>query len=160
MHIIDTDIDRAVLKSYYDTISAHFKLQVEAGNPYMEFYPTRNIRLSNDDPLVGTVKEILERELRVRLTLSEAELQTWGVDSYSEMHVHDERAACEDYNSLLYLNHDFQGGCFFTGEGIAIQPLTGRLTFFNGKTVPHGVTPVKGKHRHTAIFWWKETRFI
>lgn len=160
MNIIDTDIDRELLDLYRSTISAHYKRQLALGNPPMDFYPTRNIRLDIDDELVGLVQSILEANLKVKLTIKEAELQTWCVDSYSDQHVHELREPEEDYNSLLYLNEDFDGGEFFTGTGIRIKPVTGRLTFFNGKTVPHGVTPVKRNNRYTAIFWWEKTKYL
>lgn len=160
MNIIDTDIDRELIDLYRGTISSHYKRQVAMGYPPMDFYPARNIRLPNDDELVEIVQGVLESQLRVKLTIKEAELQTWCVDSYSDLHVHELREPQEDYNSLLYLNEDFDGGEFFTGNGILLRPVTGRLTFFNGKTTPHGVTPVKRNHRYTAIFWWENTHFL
>ncbi len=126
----------------------------------MDFYPTRNINLGNDDPIVGIVQEILESRLRVKLTLHEAELQTWYNGSSSSAHRHNYNRSCpdEDYNSVLYLNNDFEDGVFFT-ESIKIKPVPGRLTFFNGRDILHGVTPVKKAHRHSVIFWWKNTQF-
>jgi len=44
-----------------------------------------------------------------------------------------------DYNSLLYLNDNFSGGEFFTETGLTIKPIPGRLTFFDGSIVTHGV---------------------
>ena len=159
MIVIDTDIDRQILAKYYNKVSAHFSAQLEKGSPYMDFYPTRNIKLSKDDPIVGIVKDILESQLRVKLTLNMVELQTWPIGSESQPHRHTEdRDKCEDYNSLLYLNDDFEGGVFF-GDGLALDPKPGRLTFFNGLTTTHGLTPVKKAHRHTIIFWWKDTKW-
>ena len=65
------------------------------------------------------------------------------------------------------------GGEFITGEkavygkpvesvrdeGITITPKKGRLTFFNGMSPPHGLNKVIGNTRHTAIFWWTNTKF-
>jgi len=160
MHIIDTDIDKEILGQYYNRISKHFHDQVKMGNPYMAFHPTRNLLLADDDPIIGMVKDILESTLRVKLTLSLAELQTWCIGSESQPHRHtykrDELE--EDYNSLLYLNNDFDGGVFFA-EGMGISPEPGRLTFFDGTKVTHGLTKVSKAHRHTIIFWWKNTQF-
>jgi len=59
----------------------------------------------------------------------------------------------------LYLNSNFNGGTFYTDCGIRVNPMPGRLTFFNGREVMHGVTPVENNHRYTIIFWWKKTKF-
>jgi len=59
------------------------------------------------------------------------------------------------YNSLIYLNEDFDGGHFITKNGIKIKPEKGMLTFFNGQTIWHGVETVKNKDRKTLIFWWR-----
>ncbi len=161
MHIIDTEIDPLLLELYKDTVDSHFHRQLAAGNPVQEFYPTRNVRLCEEDEIVTLVKDILESKLRVKLTLSEAELQTWYAGSYSTPHNHQiGRPDGEDYNSLLYLNDDFDDGLFYTEDGLVVQPRPGRLTFFDGKNITHGVTPIKTRNRYTAIFWWKNTQFI
>jgi len=86
--------------------------------------------------------------------------QSLGWSRISQPHTHtykrDEKR--EDYNSLLYLNDDFDGGVFFA-EAMGITPVPGRLTFFDGTKVPHGLTKVSKAHRHTIIFWWKDTQF-
>ena len=160
MFVIDNQIDKEIIEEYYNRISRHYDTMVSNGFPPMEWYPTRNIPLLNNDKLVRKVKKIIESNLRVKLTLHSAELQTWPIDSFSPAHTHERRDKEEDFNSLLYLNDDFEGGIFYADTGINIQPVTGRLTFFDGKVIPHGVSPVKAKHRHTAIFWWKETKMV
>jgi len=59
------------------------------------------------------------------------------------------------YNSLIYLNDDFEGGLFHTEKGIFIKPEPGLLTFFDGRHVFHGTSEVKKKDRFSLIFWWK-----
>ena len=60
------------------------------------------------------------------------------------------------YNSLIYLNNDFDDGAFHTSWGIFINPEPGLLTFFDGKKIFHGVSEVKKKDRFTLAFWWKD----
>ena len=162
MHIFDNQIDAKIVDEYYDKISEHYRLMLNEGFPPHHWYPTRNINLSHTDKLIFLVKNIIENNLKVKLTLAQAELQTWPMNMESYFHVHHLRADKnnEDFNSLLYLNDDFEGGQFHTKSGIEIKPVKGRLTFFDGSTIPHAVKKVYKKHRHTAIFWWKNTEFL
>jgi predicted 2-oxoglutarate/Fe(II)-dependent dioxygenase YbiX len=82
--------------------------------------------------------------------------QNWNVNSISDLHIHNERGREKTkYNSLIYLNDNYNGGEFYTKNGIVIKPSVGLLTLFNGQKVWHGVNMVKKKDRHTLIFWWK-----
>ena len=114
-----------------------------------------------DDPIVERVRSFLNDHFKINLTCLDAQIQLWNEGSLSELHVHDDlNREHGDYNSLIYLNDDFDGGLFVyfnsdaqTVRGIEVKP--GLLTFFNGKEIPHGVTQVKNTHRYTLIFWWK-----
>jgi len=157
MFIIDDKIDKQIISEYYNKISKHYDIHINHGADPLEWYPARNIVLSNNDKLITIVKDLLESYLRVELTLNFAELQTWPIGSKANLHTHEYRPR-EDYNSLLYLNNNFTGGNFYT-DNLQIEPVEGRLTFFDGRVVPHGVKKVFDNHRHTAIFWWKNTNF-
>jgi hypothetical protein len=108
-----------------------------------------------------TVKNILESKINVNIGgVDNAEIQCWPVDSYSIPHIHDSQGRePTDFNSLLYLNDDFEGGEFFTENGIMIKPIPGRLTFFDGSKIKHGLNKVLNTNRYTLIFWWKNTKF-
>jgi 2OG-Fe(II) oxygenase superfamily len=112
------------------------------------------------DPIARWVQSVLEADLRVKLTLDQAELQCWPTTAPgSPLHRHNWNGREHgDYNSLLYLNQDFTGGQFYTDGGLMLKPTTGTLTFFLGRDQLHGVRPVSGKNRYTAIFWWRDTR--
>jgi hypothetical protein len=112
-----------------------------------------------DHDIVTRVKNFLEKTCNCKLNCSSAQIQMWPVNSSSELHIHkDLGRGGGDYNSLLYLNDNFEGGEFIT-EDLTINPETGMLTFFNGLTTYHGVREVKYKHRYTLIFWWYNTTF-
>jgi hypothetical protein len=113
-----------------------------------------------DRPVAQRVKSFLEKHLNCTLVLQQAQIQVWPVGHHSGMHRHDYNGReSADFNSLLYLNEDFVGGEFFTGDGLTITPKKGLLTFFDGRKVWHGVNKVQNKNRYTFIFWWTDTKF-
>ena len=159
MIIFDQVCGADVIANYLTKIRTHFLSMLDRGEDYFAFYPTRNIMLNLDDPLIQYITKYIESNLKVKLTCYDAELQTWPIDSESALHKHTfDNREHGDYNSLLYLNENFTGGEFYT-ENIIIKPKTNRLTFFDGSTVLHGVNKVAVDHRHTVIFWWKNTQF-
>jgi hypothetical protein len=163
MHIFDDVCDLSTIDSYKQKIENHYSRMVSIGGGKMQWYPTRCIRLTARDPIVNRIQTYLQSKLLVDLECDDCELQTWPINSHSTAHVHtDENMGRSqgDYNSLLYLNDDFTGGEFFTETGIRIQPKKNRLTFFNGREVPHGLTKVENNHRYTLIFWWRNTKFV
>ena len=87
------------------------------------------------------------------LTLTRAEIQTWMTGTRAILHSH--RGDPATWNSMIYLNSDFEGGYFFSSDGLVIKPEPGLLTLFKGKKVLHGVGEVRGNDRYTLIFWWK-----
>lgn len=160
MFIFDNVCDLDFLSSYKTRIENHFLSQDTPNADYSQWYPLRNIELSINDPIVEVVKNYLETFIKMKTECYEAELQTWPIGICADLHHHRGYGRQQgDFNSLLYLNDDFEGGEFYTNTGITIKPKVNRLTFFNGSRVVHGVKEVKGKHRFTVILWWKNTRF-
>ena len=109
--------------------------------------------------ITSKIKNFLEEKCNCGLTCSQAQIQLWPISSSSDLHVHTYNGRENtDYNSLLYLNNNFNGGEFIT-KNLVITPEPGMLTFFDGSKIYHGVNEVKNKHRYTLIFWWKNTLF-
>ncbi len=124
-------------------------------NPLWEL---RTIDITND-PIVNMVKKFLDKTFGVDLKIQQAQIQNWIKDSYSPLHAHGwewGNRGNTRFNSLIYLNDDFEQGYFYTSMGIFVRPKPGLLTFFDGKKVHHGVSQVKHKDRYTLIFWWKD----
>jgi hypothetical protein len=158
--ILDNIIFDKTLDFYHSMIVNHYDKKCKEGFDPNSFYETRSLNITNY-PIVPLVKKIIETKLKVELFCDQAQLQVWPVGTHSPLHKHEEFGReITDYNSLLYLNSNFNGGTFYTDSGISINPMPGRLTFFNGRDVMHGVTPVENNHRYTIIFWWKKTKFF
>jgi hypothetical protein len=122
----------------------------------IEDFDTRTLDISQD-PIVDKVKQFIESKLPVKLNCSQAEIQIWPEGSKSQLHRHDHNGRENgDFNSLIYLNDDFDDGEFVT-EFLKYKPEVGTLTFFNGRDNYHGVTQVKKAHRYSLIFWWENT---
>ena len=115
----------------------------------------RSIDITKED-IVNKVILFFKKNLNLNLKIQQAEIQNWNIHSESYLHVHYKGNGRENtkYNSLIYLNDDFEGGEFYTRYGINIKPKKGLLTIFNGNKVYHGVKKVYGKDRLTLIFWW------
>jgi predicted 2-oxoglutarate/Fe(II)-dependent dioxygenase YbiX len=125
-----------------------------------DVWANRQMPIEQPD-VIQKVKSFLESKLSVELICEQAQVQIWPKGSDSALHVHDDFGrGGTDYNSLLYLNDDFEGGEFYTECGLSIKPKTGTLTFFNGAKVKHGVQKVLAGNRFTLIFWWKNTKFL
>ena len=106
------------------------------------------------DPIILKVKKIICEHLNKDLELTRAQIQTWMVGTSSTLHVH--KGDPSTWNTVLYLNDDFEGGFFYTKNGLVIKPEPGLLTLFNGQKVFHGVGEVKKNYRFSLIFWWKQ----
>ena len=160
MFIIDNAVNNNTLDHYCQIIRKFYN-EKKKGKTIEELeWPDRNMTIEVTDKLVTLVKNVLESNLKVELTCSECELCSWPKGEHSPLHVHDYQLydvddklrVPTDYNSILYLNNNFSGGEFITGEkavygkpvesvrdeGITITPKKGRLTFFNGMSTPHG----------------------
>ncbi|MBX3203306.1 MAG: hypothetical protein KF850_04040 [Labilithrix sp.] len=157
MHVFDDVLEPSVVEEYRRQIELHYATQLEAGQPPLLWYPTRNTDIT-DHPVVDVLRSFIEARLRLRLTCYQAELQTWPIGVESEPHIHTKGREIGDYNSLLYLNDEFTGGEFFAEPGIRVRPVRNRLTFFDGSKHYHGITKVGGCHRYTMILWWRDTQ--
>lgn len=111
------------------------------------------------DEVFDIVINLLKTKLNVDLELVRIELQTWPINTNGPLHSHNESNEKTDYNSLLYLNDDFNGGEFYTENGLIVRPTPGRLTFFDGFNIRHGVADIYDNNRYTMIFWWNNTKF-
>ena len=118
-----------------------------------EHWKERTVDITND-PIVLKVKKFLDAEFGLNLQITRAQIQNWIKGSHGDLHVHDPDPS--KYNSVIYLNTNFKGGVFFTSCGVMVNAEVGRLTFFDGKKIFHGVSEVEGGDRFTLIFWWKE----
>jgi len=115
----------------------------------------RTVQITNDS-IVDRVSSFFKEKLNLDLTISMAQLQNWHVGSEGVLHLHKGRGTEESkYNSLIYLNDDFEGGEFYTKNQV-IKPQQGMLTIFDGSITYHGVKEVKKKDRKTIILWWKK----
>lgn len=159
MIVLDNISFFPILESYSNEIEEYYRYRVSRGADPRSFEDSRKITLI-DDPIVSVVKNAIEQVVQVNLTLRDAELTCWPTGAVSDLHIHNEKGREQtDYNSILYLNDNFEGGEFYTNTGITIVPKTGRLTFFNGSKVYHGVKPVLSGYRNTITFWWINTIF-
>lgn len=156
--IIDNSISKEQCEFYRSKIDKWYSLSLENGYDPIS-WESRVISIRRDK-ICQTIKSLLETKLQLTTKIQTVELQCWPKDSYSELHRHDDRGREKtDYNSILYLNDDFDGGEFYTENGIVVKPVTGRLTFFNGSEIKHGLNKVLNRNRYTIIFWWTETKF-
>lgn len=153
MHIFDNVISKPACDEYMYRIDKIYNERCDRGLDPMKF-STRLIDIDKEEPINSLVKEYIEDRVKAKLYLCWSQLQMWPLGSLSVRHIHDDvRAGQATHNSLLYLNDDFVGGEFFTDDMI-IKPVPGRLTFFDGSKIYHGVNPIHIKHRYSIIFWW------
>ena len=147
------------LKKAISPTAMERKAFAEAPNANNAFWHKRLVDMTRD-PIVKRVKDFLDKKFNLNLEIAEAQLQNWIQGSYGTLHIHDKaydpKSVASHYNSLIYLNNDFEDGVFYTSYGIFIKSEPGLLTFFDGKKVLHGVSEVKKKDRFTLIFWWKD----
>lgn len=145
--------DSALINSYLQRSLTKFNSMPIRGPDDWE---SRTIEITKE-PIVQKVKSFLESQLNLKLECHQAQTQVWPIGMTSSLHIHDMGGReSTDYNSLIYLNDDFDGGEFYT-KTVSFKPIKGSLTFFDGRNVHHGVREVKRKHRHTLIFWWKNS---
>ena len=161
--MINLQKDVAVFKNFLPLQEAqeHFNFAKSYfSNSYkneMQDWESRTKVIEDPKP-INLVKEYLENELNVKLTCSQAQYQLWPEGSESFLHRHTAlNRESTDFNSLLYLNDDYDGGEFITEHGFVLKPEIGDLTFFNGMNIAHGVKPVLKNNRYTMIFWWINT---
>ena len=108
------------------------------------------------DPIVNNVATYINKRFDLELVADQVEIQNHHVNSSSSLHIHNDLGREHiKYNSLIYLNDNFDGGQFITKNGINIKPEKGMLTFFDGQQIHHGVKKVLKNDRKTIIFWWR-----
>jgi len=107
-----------------------------------------------EHPIVKKVQKHFKDIFNFDLKIDEAQIQNWIIGSNSPLHTHIRRPTVR-YNSLLYLNDNYDGGEFKT-EFLSLKPQPGMLTLFDGQKTLHGLNTVKNKDRFTIIFWWKK----
>lgn len=59
------------------------------------------------------------------------------------------------YTSVLYLNHDFEGGETQLEDGTTIVPKQGRIFFYDGISYFHRVRKLESGTRYTIASWYK-----
>ena len=136
-------------------ISLAAKPNIETRLKYGEdnpLWPERLIDITNHQ-IVNRLSNRLKEVFNIDLQIEEAQIQNWIEGSESRPHTHIEWPQVK-YNSLIYLNNNFEGGEFYT-PNIKVRPEPGLLTFFDGSITEHGLSKVKNNDRFTLIFWWK-----
>lgn len=81
-----------------------------------------------------------------------SEVVFWPTGEFQGMHLDF------DYHvltSILYLNDAFTGGRTMFNDGSFIAPKKGRIVFFTGDKLVHGVEPVFSGERWTCPTWYK-----
>ena len=111
-----------------------------------------------DDRLI--IDKILKHtndRYNINLKCLYAQLQTWVPGSYSKPHIHrSDGIESGDYNIIVYLNDDYEGGEFFLQDyNVTIKPVTGMSVIFNGRDIYHGVTKIEKSNRYGLIIWCK-----
>ena len=137
-------------------ISLAAKPNTDIRQKYCEDNPLWEHRVINitNHHIVNRVSDHFKKALGLDLKIEEAQIQNWIVGSESLPHTH-ERWPQVKYNSLLYLNNNFEGGEFYTPQ-LTIKPEPGLLTLFDGSQTEHGLNQVLNNDRFTLIFWWKK----
>ena len=154
--VYENFLERSICQSYINKIFEKWN-SFQDDKDRIDNWTKRTIDITND-PIVAKVGYFLEKQLSIRLTCSQAEIQIWPKNYGSALHKHDSSGRENtDFNSMIYLNDNYGGGEFYTEKGVCYKPVTGALTFFNGAVNMHGVKKVLGSDRFTLIFWWTNT---
>ena len=151
-HIFDHVINDAQCKDIIKLapIISSIKTPMPVNNDWSD----RVINITNH-PIINSIEVYLNQKLNLKLKAYQVQLQVWPIYSYSPLHIHNAEGSRggSKYTSMLYLNNNFNGGEFLTSD-IMVKPIPGRLTFFDGSEIYHGVNKVIGNPRFTLIFWW------
>ena len=134
-------------------IPKHIRSQYNYPSNELWDYRTVNITQSH---IVGRVQKFLNEKFNFNLMIDEAQIQNWIDGSFSPLHTHLDcpMRGKNKFNSILYLNDDFDGGDFYTKGNISIKPKPGLLTMFDGNNIEHGVKQISNGDRYSIIFWW------
>lgn len=154
--VFENFLNKSSCQSYINRILKKWN-SFQNDNDRMYNWENKTIEITSD-PIVSSVRYFLEEQLSIRLTCFQAQIQIWPRNIEGNLHKHDSGGRENtDFNSLIYLNDDYEGGEFYTEKGVCYKPTVGALTFFNGAVNMHGVKKVLGTHRFTLIFWWTNT---
>ena len=158
--IFENFLDGETCKKYLNTAVTYFK-QFENDKSFIYNMKKRTVQLyEHETELLHRVKTFLEQMFSTTLTIQTFEAHVWPISVKSNLHTHMVgNRVHSDFNSIIYLNDDFEGGEFYTNNGVLYKPKAGTLTFFNGQTIPHGIKKTLGKHRYILIFWWLKPSF-
>ena len=106
------------------------------------------------DPIVDKVTKYINERFNLNLIVEQAETQNHNINSYSVFHVHDHEVRKHIvYNSLLYLNDNFEGGETIVNK-VKIKPKKGLMILFSGNNIKHGVNTIKKGERYTIPCWY------
>ena len=101
------------------------------------------------DPIVDKVTKYINERFNLNLIVEQAETQNHNINSYSVFHVHDHEVRKHIvYNSLLYLNDNFEGGeTIFPHFNFKTKVETGSVLLFPCSwSYLHKGNPVKKGH--------------
>lgn len=159
VHVFKKVLSPERCQEFIDRMDKHWANESELGNDIMD-WSSRLLDITGD-PIQQEIQSFLEKQLPVKLTCNQVQIQIWPVGTQSKLHVHDYTygRGNTDYNTMVYLNDNFKGGEFITIDGFEYKPEQGTVTFFDGSNVYHGLRRVYGEHRYTLIFWWTSTLF-
>ena len=161
MFIFPNVYKKNYLKKYQDFIYESYNSVLKYNPNLWDEWTAKAIKINNNEEIVHSTKIYLEKFLKIDLKVVEIQGQVWppnsratGFHKHSEDNLEGGRGKLTLYNSILYLNDDFEGGEFKTEYGVTLTPQPGMLTFFNGRDIMHCVSPVRENFRFTIIFWW------
>lgn len=155
--VFEDFLDLKSCESFFVRIHDHWREHRHEENDGL--WRNKSINITNE-PITEHVKQFLEKKFNIKLTCQSTNLCTWPKDTWSELHIHTENdRQTTDFNSVLYLNDNFEGGEFYTNQGFELKPKPGTLTFFNGQKIWHGVRTIKDYDRFNIVFWWTNTQF-
>lgn len=155
MVIIPKVFTKEICQSYVNTIKKIYDERVSQNPDSWDQWESKTVFFDLNDEIVNVSKLIIERTLRIKLIPSSLEGQVWPEGGQVCMHRHDDdRSLLSTFNSMIYLNEDYEGGIFKIEYGAEVKPKIGTLTFFNGKDFYHGISPVFKGNRYSFIIWW------
>ena len=85
-----------------------------------------------------------------KLYINHTEIVRWPTGEGQDPHLDDPEST---YTSLIYLNDNYEGGETHVNKKV-IKPKKGKLTFFAGNKMEHGVYDVRQGERYTIPSWW------
>lgn len=163
MFIFPNVFSKEYLLTFKNIISNNYNEIVDKDETLWDSWEAMAVSFPTNSDIVFYLKNYLENFLKINLKCVEFQGQIWPVNGSFDAHKHsscDYRGSFTRYNSIVYLNDDFEGGEFYIEYGVRLKPQPGTVTLFNGLDYIHGISEVKKNHRYTLILWWdKESDF-